>query len=171
MADKFVDIKPGTGLLRERTPISVSAGAADAGKLFALDPNGKIDPSLEYGTSVKSYPVSEAVALGAAINVWNDGGVSKVRNAIASATPIKCTGIALTAQAVVGQQVKIVLDDEVLAGYAGLTPDAEYFLSDTVPGGITATPPTGAGTILQRIGRADQATNLLIDISDPIERG
>ena len=57
-----------------------------------------------------------------------------------------------------------------LAGFVGLTPGALYYL-DQVPGQITLTPPAlpgdaGSGKIVQRVGRARNATTLLIQI-DP----
>lgn len=50
----------------------------------------------------------------------------------------------------------------VMAGFTGLTPYANYFLSSTVAGGITTVAPTDA----VRVGVAKSATELFIDI-DP----
>lgn len=58
-----------------------------------------------------------------------------------------------------------------LGGFVGLTPGALYYLDQSVAGGITLTPPAlpadlGSGKIVQRVGRARNATTLLIQI-DP----
>jgi len=51
-----------------------------------------------------------------------------------------------------------------LDGLAGLTEGARYYL-DTVAGGITATPPSGQGSIKQVVGRALSTTRMLISIN------
>lgn len=50
--------------------------------------------------------------------------------------------------------------------YAGLTPEATYFLSDTVAGAITTTPPSAQGSTVQEVGFARNATTLVVLI-DP----
>jgi hypothetical protein len=54
-----------------------------------------------------------------------------------------------------------------LDGFAGLTPGAVYYL-DTVDGEITATAPSGSGSIKQKVGRAMTTTKLFVRISDEI---
>lgn len=46
--------------------------------------------------------------------------------------------------------------------YAGLDPTKEYFLSDTVAGGITTTPPTSSGNVVLKIGQPFSATEMLV---------
>ena len=48
----------------------------------------------------------------------------------------------------------------VIAGLSGLTVNARYFLS-TTGGGMTTTPPAAAGNVVQYIGKALSATELL----------
>lgn len=47
--------------------------------------------------------------------------------------------------------------------YTGLNEAAEYFLSDTVPGGITTTPPTAIGHVLYKIGIPVGSTRLFVE--------
>lgn len=49
--------------------------------------------------------------------------------------------------------------------FGGLTANTLYFLSDTVPGGITTVPPTASGSIVQQIGRPRSTTSLVINIT------
>lgn len=51
------------------------------------------------------------------------------------------------------------------SGFSGLTPGAIYYLSTTA-GGITATPPSSTGQILQKVGIAKDATTLVMEF-DP----
>lgn len=51
----------------------------------------------------------------------------------------------------------------VMAGFTGLTSGAPYYLSETA-GGITTTPPTTSGSVVQRVGYAVATTKLAIAI-------
>jgi hypothetical protein len=52
---------------------------------------------------------------------------------------------------------------------AGLTIVAgtDYFIA--IGGGVTATPPSGVGVFLQRMGRSLNATDLFVTVSESIE--
>lgn len=52
-----------------------------------------------------------------------------------------------------------------ISGFAGLTPGAAYYLT-TSDGAISITPPSAIGNVVQRIGRAKNATTLLVQISE-----
>jgi hypothetical protein len=49
----------------------------------------------------------------------------------------------------------------VLEGFVGLTAGAPYYLSETVPGGIQTTPPSG-GSIARLVGMAKSTTELIV---------
>ena len=151
--------------------VQASAGAADAGKLPALDANGLIDRSMTYNNPAQTFTASETIATSAIVNVWDSTG-AKVRNADASGgVAKKADGTAATgfASAAAGT---IDLDNVVLGGLTGLVVGTQYFLSATTPGGIVkvgdAGYPATAGHILQKIGKALTATTLKVDIGDPI---
>jgi len=48
--------------------------------------------------------------------------------------------------------------------FTGLTVDQVYWLSDTVPGGITDTAPSSPGTKIQEIGTGLTSSTLFIDV-------
>ena len=50
------------------------------------------------------------------------------------------------------------------AVFSGLTVGATYYLSDTSPGGVTSTAPTGPGTKVQEVGTGASSTRLYVDI-------
>jgi len=54
--------------------------------------------------------------------------------------------------------------------FAGLTPSQNYFLSESTPGSITTTAPTGSGEIVIYIGRAYTSSELIIQIGTQIRR-
>ena len=66
--------------------------------------------------------------------------------------------------------VNVYFEGEI-SGFVGLTPGTVYFLSDTTPGGVTDTPVTASGRILQRIGVATSATTIDFEANPPIIRG
>lgn len=55
-----------------------------------------------------------------------------------------------------------------VTGFIGLSVNGRYFLSPNTPGSITATIPSGAGQIVQQIGKAYSATALLFGPQDSI---
>lgn len=57
-----------------------------------------------------------------------------------------------------------VQTDGVLGGFVGLVTGSEYYLSPTVAGDLTTTPPTTPGQYLARIGSAISSTELEITI-------
>jgi hypothetical protein len=54
--------------------------------------------------------------------------------------------------------------------FGGLTPSQNYFLSETTPGAITTTAPTGSGEIVLHVGRAYTASRIVIQIGPQIRR-
>ena len=76
-----------TNLPKELTPNTTSAGAADAGKLVALNGSGVLDSTLfPAGTGMASqvFPTSENLAAAALVNVYNNSGTPTARNANAT---------------------------------------------------------------------------------------
>ena len=57
--------------------------------------------------------------------------------------------------------------DDSNTGLTGLTINVPYYLS-TTPGLATTTAPTTATQIVQRVGFANSATNLRVDIEEPV---
>lgn len=55
-----------------------------------------------------------------------------------------------------------------VSGFVGLVPGASYYI-DTVNGGITNIPPSGAGNIIQRVGTAISTTVLVVFIDGFVE--
>lgn len=190
-------LKQTAGTLTEEAALTTTAGAADADRLPALNANGILDTTIINGavTSVgapssgkvpvadatgridQSYmPVgigpeigtlvaSEALADGDFVNVWNDAGTPKVRKADASVTGKEANGYVLAAVASAANAT--VYFESSNTHLTGLTAGALY-LSATVAGGATATPPSGSGQVIQRIGTAVSATSATFEPQQPI---
>ena len=72
------------GKTKQKKAIQQSTGAADAGKIPALDSSGRFDESLMplgIGAQVDVLPASEALDAGDYVNIFSDGGVAKARKA------------------------------------------------------------------------------------------
>ena len=55
-----------------------------------------------------------------------------------------------------------------VSGLTGLTADTLYYLDDTTPGGLTATPPSTSGDLVQAMGIAANTTELWVDAGEAI---
>lgn len=161
-ANQYLDINTATGNPKRNTPVVASGGVGDANKIVATDATGHLDPTiLPPGLTVPTRPIvaSEALAAGDLVNIWLNGGVSNVRKADASTTGKQADGFVDAAVLITAVATVKFPGDENTA-VTGLTIGPQW-LSDTVPGKCMATPPTTAGHVIQRVGDADTATNLI----------
>ncbi|MFK3971124.1 hypothetical protein ACI2KS_10395 [Pseudomonas sp. NPDC087358] len=167
MVDKV--LRRVNGQNQQYTPITSSAGAADAGKIPALGADGKLDPTLYNagsGPASRSIPASEAIAAGKLVNMYANAGVVNVRLADNS-NGRPAHGYVLAAVASSASATVYDLDG-VNSQLTGLTPGSTYYLG-TAGGVVTpaldATSAT-AGSIDQKIGVALSATELDTDDYD-----
>ena len=146
----------------------VSAGAADAGEIVALDSEGKIDPTMLRDIDNKNVPSFEDLATGDYVNLFDDGGVVKARKADNSNNRPAHGYIKET---VVAPAAVTVYFEGANANLSGLTEGARQYLG--VTGGIVETPldPTNVaddGKIHQLLGVAISDTEVNTDIQDCI---
>ncbi len=166
MAQKFLRIL--SGIIGELEALVTSTGAGDAGKIPALDATGRLDTSMMpvgIGADTKILAASENLAAGDLINVWTDSGTAKARKADATVAGKEANGFVLAA-VTLGNNATVYFDG-TNNQLSALTPGAVYYLSATA-GGITTTPPSGSGNVVQRVGRALSATELTFEPGEPI---
>jgi hypothetical protein len=164
-ADKY--IRNNGGVLTEKAATDVSTGAASAGEIPALDNTGRLDLSMMpvgIGPDVYQLTASEALSAGDFINVWNDGGVAKVRKADATTAGKFAHGYVLAAVDL-GDPATVYFEG-TNTQVSGATP-GQTFLSTTA-GGFTSTAPSGAGNVVQRLGVAVSSTEINFERSQPI---
>jgi len=141
--------------------IQSSLGAADADKMIATNAEGKLDESFlpaGIGASTNSLPASENLSAGDYVDIYTDGGVSKIRRA--DAATLKAADGFVTAGVTAGANGTVYPLGEKNTQHTGLTPGTDYFLSVTVPGGVQTAAPSAAGQLYQRLGVAISATEL-----------
>lgn len=156
------------GTLTEVAASQTSAGAADANKIVALDASGRLDVTMMptgVGPDTSPLQASEALSAGDFVNVWNSSGAFRVRKADASAVGKEANGFVLAAVAS-GANAVVYFEGRNTA-LAGVSPAMQY-LSATTPGGFTATPPSGTGQVVQRLGVGVNATEINFEAQQPI---
>lgn len=146
---------------------TTSAGAGDSGKVVALDAAGRIDSSMMpvgIGADTSSIVTSENLAAGDLVNIWNDGGTAKARKADATTAGKEAHGFVLSA--VTAPAAATVYFEGADTAVTGLTPGNQFLA--TTAGGATATAPSAAGNVVQRVGIATSATSLNFEAQQPI---
>lgn len=140
--------------------VTISSTGADSG-------TGDVTINATAGATGEDFLASENLAAGDLVNIWDDAGTAKAQLADASDNK-QADGFVLAAvdsgdPATVYSQG---LNDQV----SGLTGGTSQWLSSTVPGGTQSTPPTGAGELVQRVGKAFSATALNFQKGDVYKR-
>lgn len=166
-AGKYLAIDNATGNTTESSGVTSSAGSGDASKIVLLNSSGLIDSTMLAAAISASAVASESIAAGALINLWSNAGVLNVRNADQTAIGKRAHGFAQAAISSAATGI-VVLTDGVITGLSGLVVGTEYFLGTA--GAVTATVPTGTGTVLQKVGVARSTTELEFELLAPIVR-
>jgi hypothetical protein len=164
--DKYITNAAGT--LAEKASVQTSAGAGDAGKIPALDSSGRLATNMMptgIGPDTAAVTASEALAAGDFVNIWSSGGSFRARKADGSASGKEAHGFVLAA--VSNGATATVYSAGRNTQVTGATPGVQ-FLSATTPGGFTATAPSGSGQVVQRLGVAVSATEIVFEPAAPI---
>jgi hypothetical protein len=156
MANKYLSNSSGT--LAEVEALASSAGAGDAGKIPALDSNGRLDTSLMptgIGADTALIAASENLAAGDFVNIHNSTG-AKARKADATTSGKHAHGFVLAA-VTSGQNATVYFEGRNNQ-VSSMTP-GDVFLS-TSPGIASGTAPSSSGNVVQRLGVAVSATEI-----------
>lgn len=155
------------GKTKQIFAIATSAGAADAGKIPALDSTGRIDTSmmpLGLGANTTQATASEAIGAGKFINYWDNAGVFSMR--LADNSNGRQADGYVTAAVTSGAVGTGYPLDGTNAQLTGLTVGTRYWLGTA--GGVTPTPldeadAGNANKISQYLGVAKSTTELVTD--------
>jgi hypothetical protein len=155
------------GTQQEYSGITTSLGATSAGEIPALDSAGKLDITtmpVGFGQDAVTAVAGEALSAGDMVYFNASGAVLK-----ADATAIAKQARGYVTSAVANAANATVFFDDSNTALTGLTPGLTYYLSVT-SGGVTTTPTTTTGQIVQEVGFAVSATTLRVNIQEPIIR-
>jgi hypothetical protein len=159
-SNRFLTLVSGVQTLVEA--IATSAGAGDANKVIRTSGDGRLDSSLMpsgIGAQTVTATATEALVAGDWVNLTATG-VRKADNS--NNRPVHGFVLASVANAATATIYTAGLN----TARTGLTTGTQYFLSTA--GAQTATAPTAAGTIVQTIGVAINATTIPFDFTPPI---
>ena len=152
-----------SGRLQQIFAITTSAGAADDGKIIALDATGKLDSSfLPTGVGANSVVVasSENLASGSFINLYDNAGVLTAR--LADNSNNREAWGYVTAAVTSPANATVYRLNTVNGSRTGLTAGASYWLGTA--GGVISSPldpATDTGKTDQFLGRAKSTTELV----------
>jgi hypothetical protein len=164
---------PTTNLPQELTPNITSAGAADAGKIPALNASGVLDSTLlppGIGSASQVFPTSEALAAGALVNIFDSTGTPTARNANATDATKPGQGFVLAATTSPANAT-VYFPGQLVSGVSGLTTGAAVYLSAAISGAVTPTAPSTAGNLIQNVGSALSPTSFVFAPLLPIIKG
>ena len=164
MAEKFISLVG--GMHTEKQATTVSAGAADAGKVVGLDSGGLIDPSLlpsNVGSDAsRSILAFEDLVSGNYVNIFEDTGVTKVRKADATNGRL---ALGFVKSGATAGAAATVFTYGVNNQHVGLLSGVPMFLSITTPGAGTSVVPTGTGNLSQMLGYSLSQTEVLFEFN------
>lgn len=171
MAANYLALDATTKLQKQVEGLVTSAGAGDAGKIPALDADGRLNGSVMpagIGADTQSIQASETLADGDFVNIHNVGGAFRVRKADASTAAAAKRADGFVRVGVAGGAMATVFFEGPNSALTGLLP-GQYVLSHTTPGGIlpAASGSTTTGHIIQFLGTATLATELNTEIQQP----
>lgn len=167
MTDKF--LYQNNGVITEKSSNVTSVGVSDAGKIVALDSTGKLDSSvmpIGLVAEVDIVVASETLSAGDFVNLWTSIGL-KARKTDASVSGKEAHGFVLAAVASGGNATVYRLSQSNTQ-LTGMTIGAKQFLSATTPGGHSEIAPSGTGQVIQILGIAKSATELIFAPQPPI---
>lgn len=148
----------------------IASVTSTANGIVAMDATGRIDSSVlpvGIGAEVITAVASEALTAGDFVNIYNNAGALGARKADATTNSKPAHGFVLANVANAGTAT-IYVPSQINTAVTGLTIGSDYYLS-TTPGTLTTTAPSGAGNIVQFIGRASKATEITFIDSDYVE--
>ena len=168
MSDKFLTLDYDTGRTKEKTTIITSTGAADTGKIPALDADGRLAQTFMPKGLVpdtQTFTAAENLAAGDFVTVDSGGNATK-----ADSTAIGSEAIGFVMDAVLDTESALVYFEGTNPSIvATLTIGTRYFLGAGANEGTpVAAPPSADGNVIQYLGRATGANKLSFEPSEGI---
>lgn len=159
--------------ITEFAALVASAGAGDAGKIPALDSSGRLDNSFMpagIGADTKAIVTSEALTAGDFVNIYDVSGTATCRKASAADATKPAHGFVL--DNVTSGGAATVYFEGPNSAVTGLTAGVTQVLSAATPGASVAlaSAPAADGNVLQVLGVATAATEINVEIGQPIVR-
>ena len=108
------------------------------------------------------------LAAGDWVNIYGSSG-AKCRKADATTAGKEAHGFVLAAVEYSQETATVYGISQMNNQLSGLTPGEMYWLSTTAGQGVATTPPSASGNVVQRLGKAVSATEIVFSPDDPVE--
>ena len=156
-SSKYLDVDTTTGEIVRRAGLTTWTGASDANSIIITGADGKIDSSFMPSTtdSAETIQTSEALAAGDFVNIYDVSGSRRVRKALATDNTKPAHGYvtaAVNSGANASVFTKGVNARVPTTGFTAADVGKAVFLSAGTSGGVSKTPPTSEGNVVQRLG-------------------
>lgn len=161
MADKYLSLDLTTGKQKRVEATVVSTGVSEAGDIPALDSTGKLDVSVfpsGMGAETKTANAGENLSAGDFVYI---GAAGTVLKADATITGKEADGFVLTS--VTSGNSATIHTDGINNQLSSLTVGSRYYLSTTAGGVTEVVSAYVAGNVVQVIGKALSATEILFE--------
>ena len=162
--EKFLKEIAGIPTRKEATQIG---GSGKENLIPALDNTGRFSETMMpvgLVADVKNMVASEDIGGGDLINVWNDGGVFKIRKADASNG--RNAHAFILASVLLGNSINAYFEG-IITGLSGQTP-VQYWLDGAIAGKAVTSPPSNPAHIIQKVGMGISATERSFEPGDVI---
>lgn len=148
-----------------------SGGAVWGGITGTLSDQTDLQAALDekHNLQTISLIATDSLSASAMISIWDNSGVWSAQNAIAADDTKVAEGFVQSAFSI-GDAALVYLVGNIVTGLSGLVP-GDVFLSPTVAGGVTNTPPSTSGQMVQTVGFATSATSMIFQPTPGILRG
>jgi hypothetical protein len=163
---KFLTRDSSTGRVAEKSGVTTGGTAGQSGEIPQLDSTGRLDSTVMpvgIGGDTYSGTAAEGLTAGDFVSIQSDGQVVRASAASGGRDAIGFVLASVTAS----NAVTVYLEGRNTS-LTGLTAGSRYYLSDSSPGGFTATPVAGAGKRHQFLGVAVTSTSLSFEGDDGI---
>lgn len=157
----FVDLAYDDGTPAITASLSAT-GTPDSSTFLRGDNTWAAAGSIDYD----DIEADESLADGDFVNVFDDAGTPKVRLAKADSCDT-CAKGHVRAAWTAGQMARVYRPSTVNSSLSGLTPGLFYYLDAAVAGGVVDTPDMTDGYIIQNVGWAISATELVTNYQEP----
>lgn len=166
--NKYLKLNTTTGNPAEQEALQSSAGAGDAGKIPALDSAGRLASNmmpLGITPETVTFTASENLTAGDFVNLYLDTTLKGRKADNSNARRAHCFVNAAVSSSTTGTGYT----EGVNSDLSGMTVGAQQLLG-TAGGRTETVPAAGASVIVQHLGIAKSATELIVDLGQPIER-
>jgi len=119
------------------------------------------------GSIGQTIVAAETLTRGMLIDLYDDGGTLKARKSDATDNT-RLADAFVDADVSIGANGTAYFAGSIVRGLSGLTQGEALFLSET-SGGVTHTPPTGTGKVVQQVGTALSVSSFVFDPQEPVE--